>query len=325
MNRWGATEVFDLYWRFAGRRQRILERRLAGSTPPWTDDPILARHRFTNPYRLSDRVSQYLLRRVQYDRPRPVTTIILRTLLFKVFNRIDTWESLVAAVGEPTTARFDPAQYEAVLSDLRKSGRRIYSPAYIVPNPPFDAVAKHGNHLRLIAWLIERGVVDNLARAGSLRRLFEILQAVPSFGPFLAFQYAVDINYSAATVDGESGFVVAGPGAKDGLRKCFASLPAGSEHDAILWVAETQHDHFGRLGIEFPFLAGRALQPIDCQNLFCEVDKYARISHPHITGRSGRTRIKQVFEPTGREPLAPLFVPPKWTPGSGTDREEALF
>jgi hypothetical protein len=44
--------------------------------------------------------------------------------------------------------------------------------------------------------------------------------------------------------------------------------------------------------------------------LFCEVDKYARVAHPQIAGRTGRTRIKQKFEPT----LTPieLFYPPKW-------------
>jgi hypothetical protein len=49
---------------------------------------------------------------------------------------------------------------------------------------------------------------------------------------------------------------------------------------------------------------------IDCQNLLCEVDKYARVAHPRIAGRTGRTRIKQKFEPT----LTPieLFYPPKW-------------
>jgi hypothetical protein len=142
MDRWGATEVFDVYWQFAAERQRMYIRRLAGGPPPWTNDSILAQYRFTNPYRFSDRVSQHLLRHAQYDRPRPGATIVLRTLLFKVFNRVDTWESLVAEVGEPTVESFDPARYGRVLAALRDLGRRIYSPAYIVPNPQFGAEAK---------------------------------------------------------------------------------------------------------------------------------------------------------------------------------------
>ncbi len=312
MDRWGATEVFDVYWQFAAERQRVYIRRLAGGAPPWTSDPILARYRFTNPYRFSDRVSQHLLRHAQYDRPRPAATIALRTLLFKVFNRVDTWESLVAEVGEPTVESFDPGRYGRVLAALRDRGQHIYSPAYIIPNPHFGAEAKYDNHLRLLARLLDDGTIGRLVHARGLRELYEILRHVPSFGPFLAFQYAVDINYSSVTDSGEDGFVIAGPGAKDGIRKCFSSSPNGGETDVIMWLTETQEEHFRRLRLNFPLLAGRRLQPVDCQNLFCEVDKYTRVSHPHLTGNSGRTRIKQVFDPIGRTPLPPLFIPPKW-------------
>jgi hypothetical protein len=52
------------------------------------------------------------------------------------------------------------------------------------------------------------------------------------------------------------------------------------------------------------------LQLIDCQNLFCEISKYTRVSHPEISGLSGRTRIKQMFKPHG--PPAQPWYPPKW-------------
>jgi hypothetical protein len=75
-------------------------------------------------------------------------------------------------------------------------------------------------------------------------------------------------------------------------------------------MADTQESHFARLGLDFPGLFGRRLQLIDCQNLFCEVDKYARVAHPSVAGVSGRSRIKQRFTPL-TEPLR-AFFPPKW-------------
>jgi hypothetical protein len=33
----------------------------------WTDDPILTKNKFTNVYRASDRVSQYMIKHVIYD------------------------------------------------------------------------------------------------------------------------------------------------------------------------------------------------------------------------------------------------------------------
>jgi hypothetical protein len=173
----------------------------------------------------------------------------------------------------PDPDTFDLPYVERILARLRAQGRRIYSPAYIVPNPPFGAATKHENHLRMLGSMLQNGTMDRLAAAASLPELFSVLRGVPSLGPFLAFQYAIDINYSDVTAAGEDGFVVAGPGARDGLRKCFPALPAGQEEDAILWVTQTQHAHFDRLGIEFHLLAGRPLQPVDCQNLFCEIDK----------------------------------------------------
>jgi hypothetical protein len=106
-------------------------------------------------------------------------------------------------------------------------------------------------------------------------------------------------------------FVVPGPGARDGMRKCFDDLGDYSEADAIKWVAERQAQEFERLELHFSDLWGRPLQLIDCQNLFCEVDKYARVAHPEFKGVSGRVRIKQRFAQS-QSPLPEPWFPPKW-------------
>jgi hypothetical protein len=59
------SKVFDTYWRFAAERQEIFIRRIAGSPPPWTADPILREFKFTNAYRASDRLSQYLAQPIE--------------------------------------------------------------------------------------------------------------------------------------------------------------------------------------------------------------------------------------------------------------------
>src|SRR6266404_9162526 len=88
------SECFDVYWRFAAERQRVFHLRAAGAPPPWTADPVLSRHKFTNVYRAADRVSQYLIRDVIYAGPEDLDEVVFRVLLFKVFNRIETWELL---------------------------------------------------------------------------------------------------------------------------------------------------------------------------------------------------------------------------------------
>src|SRR5262245_56716808 len=96
------SAVYDTYWKFAAERQRIFFARALGNSVP-TRDPILAKHKFTNAYRASDRVSQYLIRRVLYEGEQAHREIFFRTLLFKFFNRIETWELLVRHFEVPTS------------------------------------------------------------------------------------------------------------------------------------------------------------------------------------------------------------------------------
>src|SRR5262249_34698303 len=110
------TLVYDTYWRFAAERQRVFFRRLGGQAPPWTDDPVLRTYKFTNAYRASDRVSQYLIRRVIYrnDLPADPAEMTFRILLFKLFNRIETWELLERSIGPITYAGYTFKQYDRV-------------------------------------------------------------------------------------------------------------------------------------------------------------------------------------------------------------------
>lgn len=315
------TRVFDTYWRFAWERQEIFMRRVLGGTPPWTEDPILSAHRFTNTYRASDRVSQYLIRHVIYEGSQKPEEVFFRTILFKLFNKIETWERLRRKLGVLTWHAFSFDAYANVLDGLLDEGERIYSAAYIMPSPAFGSPRKHRNHLRLIEHIMADGAPKKLAKADSLRGAFELLRSYPSLGDFLAFQFAIDINYSELTDFSEMEFVVAGPGARDGVSKCFKDMAGLSEAQIIQVMAERAGDEFKRLGMKFQKLWGRSLQLVDCQNVFCEVSKYARVAHPDVEGESGRTRIKQKFTPCPA-PI-PQWYPPKWglTPKGSLERE----
>lgn len=304
------TPVFDTYWRFAARRQAIYEARVAGRRGPWTSDPVLMAHRFTNCFRAADRVSQFAIREVAYRGEQRPDELVFRILLFKVFNRVDTWRLLTHEIGTPALSSFDVRRYSQVLDAAFAQGQRLYSAAYVMPAPAFGAARKHLNHLRLIEYMLNDEVVKKLVNADTMREAFEIIKSYPGMGDFLAFQFLIDINYSTALDFDEMDFVVAGPGARDGIRKCFGPQSAGLEREIIEYMASSQHEHFTRLGLRFDGLFGRPLQLIDCQNLFCEVDKYARVMHPDIAGYSGRTRIKQKFRAVPAP--VPAWFPPKW-------------
>ena len=306
------TIVFDTYWRFAAERQEIFFRRLASLAPPWTSDPILGRHKFTNPYRASDRVSQYLIRNVIYSERYSPEDLFFRVVLFKFFNKIETWQLLEKTFGEIRYADFSLEKYAQVLSEAHEAGQSIYSAAYIMPTggKSFPAGPKHRMHLRLLERMMREELPAKVFAAKNMQSVFELLRSYPTIGDFLAYQYATDLNYSDQMNHSENDFVVPGPGAKDGILKCFADRGGLNESELIKVVAERQDEEFRRLGLRFRTLGGRPLQLIDCQNLFCEVDKYSRVKHPEFAGHTGRTRIKQRFESRG--PLPAPWYPPKW-------------
>lgn len=306
------TPVFDTYWRFASERQAVFFRRLRGDIPPWTDDAILRKYKFTNAYRASDRVSQYLIRNIIYRVDVPARDLFFRIVLFKIFNRVDTWRLLQDAFGEVAWSTYKFDAYDRVLTEAIERGRRIYSAAYIMPSGgnAIREQRKHRMHLRLVESMLAANVPERLATMKRMHDAFDLLRSYPTIGDFLAYQYVTDLNYSTLTSFSETEFVVPGPGARDGIRKCFSSLGGLTESDIIRFVCDRQEEEFARLGIQFQSLWGRPLQYIDCQNLFCEVDKYARVFHPEASGLSGRTRIKQQFKPL-HEPLS-CWYPPKW-------------
>jgi hypothetical protein len=307
------TEVYDSYWKFAVLRQEAFFNRIEGKPFPWTKDAVISKYKFTNAYRAADRVSQFLIKNVIYNDELPSTPkeVLFRILLFKLFNKIETWELLKSVFGIISYEDFDFKKYDQVLTKAITGGRAIYSAAYIMPSgKSYGYLRKHSNHLKLIEHILDNNTVDRLMETKRMQQAFEIIKGFPSLGDFLAYQLLIDINYSTILNFSESEFVVPGPGAKGGISKCFTNTGGLSNVEIIRLMTDKQEAEFERLGLTFKTLWGRKLQLIDCQNLFCEVDKYARVKHPDIKGNSGRIRIKQVYK-TNSESIN-FWFPPKW-------------
>lgn len=305
--------VYETYWRFAAERQNIFFNRLANEKFPWSSDSILTEHKFTNVYRATDRVSQYLIKNIISTGDQTPNELFFRIILFKIFNRISTWEFLRDELGEVSLKNYSFKDYDRLLSEVLMNKSPIYSAAYIMASgrSKFGFERKHQNHLKLIEMMIKEEVPYRLQKAPSMDSAYNLLLTYPTIGDFLAYQYITDINYSTLTDFNEMDFVKAGPGAQDGIRKCFTDFGDYSYEDIIKMMAENQESEFVRLGLEFKTLWGRKMQLIDCQNVFCEVDKYSRVAHPEIAGYSNRIRIKQKFKNVNNTPID-FHFPEKW-------------
>lgn len=302
--------LFRAYWHLAVERQGIFDRRLRGEPQPWTDDEILAEYKFTNPWRASDRVSQFLIRDVIYSMPdlSPEDQLI-RIVFFRLLSKPSTWQAIEEKMGPITVEKIRDRRLPRLLERLQGEGP-IYTSAFILcANKAYGYDRKYMNHLALLREMARRGRLSReVARTSTLGQLYEVLLAYPLLGPFMSYQLAVDINYSELVSFSENEFTIPGPGAERGIKKIYPEARRAEMSEVIIRMVDAQTEDCEALGIEAPTLFGRPLHAIDCQNLFCELDKYARVRFPEL--RSNRSRIKARFAPSD-EPLE-LFYPPKW-------------
>jgi hypothetical protein len=292
----------QVYWAYANKRMRLYHDKLKDPTATCGDD-IIDQHRFTNCYRASDRVSQCLIR-IQYASyyPQDNRELFFRTMLFKLFNKIETWDYITHSI-TPFPHSSELARIKRGLLHAQSQGKRLYSNAYIQASPGVTGQSKVEAHMDLLEDMLDCRLYNTIANARSLEHVYDLLSDVRSFGSFLAYQYAIDLNYSTLTDFDEDDFVVPGPGALDGISKI---MPRGFNPVEAIEYMTLQGGHYMKQD-----LFGRPLHLIDCQNLFCEISKYTRLSHPELVGSSGRTTIKQKYKPFPA-PMPKPFFPPKW-------------
>lgn len=306
-------EAFKYYFRFMEERMRIFWNRYYNKPTPWTSDSIFRQYKFTNVYRACDRVSQYLIKEVinQADKSLSGEDILLNIILFKVFNKIETWEEIKKNNPIITVKNFNAESISHQLTHLRKSGP-IFSAAYIMTGSSHNykfLQFKHERWLQMIMTeIIKEKKLGAIVKAKSLKEVYDILHSCTFIGPFLAYQYAIDMNYSDVIDFDENSFVKAGIGAQRGIEKCFSGLNGYSFEDAIRYTYDHLETYQNRYCTTFDNLFGRSPKLIDLQNCFCETDKYLREKMPilHI----GNKRIKQRF----KRKVSPIeyFFPPKW-------------
>jgi hypothetical protein len=243
--------------------------------------------------------------------PADLADRLFQIIAFRTFSKIETWDGVIARLGHPPTIEdLRSGSFETALTDVRAELGGLYTGAFILcATKAFGFSEKHRNHVALFrSMFLTHRLAETLSNAPSLEAVVRALEAFPLTGPFMAYQIAIDLNYSDLFPFDEDDYTQAGPGALRGLNKVFTNLGTYSHADAIRSMVDAQEREFSSRGLEFSGLWGRPLHAIDCQGLFCEVDKYCREAVPQLV--SNRTRIKTRFSPS-KDQLAYTF-PPKW-------------
>lgn len=184
--RFPLSEVFSCFFVFVAARHGLFKRRLAGQRQPWTEDSILQQYPFTNVFRVLDRNSQYILRNVIGCGSQDLNEVFFRVLLFRTFNKIETWELLEKKLGPLTWKAFSVEKYEKVLGGARTA---LYGSCYIIPAPNLGYERNYSNHLRMIETMM---AVDQLptelTKLKHLKDAHGRIQMYQSMGDFMAMQ-----------------------------------------------------------------------------------------------------------------------------------------
>lgn len=306
------SHIYDLYWYFASERQRIFEQRTAGLPGPWTSDPILQRYKFCNVFRAADRVSQYMIKDICYHHEANTDEDrLFQIIAFRLFSRIETWQAVHDFLHRhPTISDLIDGSFTRALEYAQTENGGLYTNAFILcATDAYGQSRKYLNHVELLRdMFVNHQLADRLQHTTSLQEVYALLHTFPLMGNFMSYQIAIDLNYSDLINFSENDFTQPGPGALRGMQKVFEHLGDYSPAEAILWMVGRQEQEFQRLKMPFNGLFGRPLHAIDCQNLFCEVDKYCREAAPELA--SARIKIKTKFT-ENPEPVE-LYFPPKW-------------
>ena len=296
------------YVDFVNRRQYVFYQKL---TNPNYVDPILGEYKFTNVYRVLDRVSQYMLKNVIYSGKQDKLNIFFRVFIFNHFKTIAFWEYLKHKEIELTPDTFSPEEFISCLNDY-KGARKLFTNAYMLPGKVNES--KIVTTTNKISCLL-KDINSNLKHIDEMesRELFNFLKKIPGVGDFLASQVVFDCLWHIAFKDLKPLYQL-GIGAKRGAWKLglVKSHLTKSEEEyktAISKASEALMYNWSNLVVSnhniYPHVA-------DIQNTFCEVDKWFRVTHPEIIlpGKKSTSRIKNKYIPSS-EPVE-YHIPGWW-------------
>lgn len=305
-------DAFRYYFYFAHERMSVFWNKLHWKEV-LSEDSIFQTYRFTNSYRVLDRVSQYLLKNIIYG-PWDFSKedIIFRILLFKIFNKIETWEYIESINPWVSVENFNRDAINKWLSDLIKK-QSIFNAAYIITwrHGLYDHLKnKHTKRLSMLKnEIANKNLLSKIISASSLESIFSLLRNCSLIWDFLAYQYTIDINYSDFINFDENSFVKAWIWSIRWIKKCFILSDKEKDFEKYIKFTQTNFEKYNRrFWFKYvPELFWRKMTLIDIQNCFCETDKYLRVKMPKLN--LWNKRIKQKYKKAKKS--IELFFPPK--------------
>lgn len=315
-----------MWWKLIHERHNIWYKRFVlNKEAPWTDDPILLKHRFTNTYRELDKGSIYLQDKILSKLDTAPTTpnvlvkvekmVIFNILAYRYLNKWEAWEKCVDFIWDWKEQRQSFCDKLNHMKEVEKNS--VFTAAHMLP--PLSNVPGRTKVDRL-AVLLDRAhdrlddIYQTCKETDTLEDIFNTLNIMPWFGRFLSYEMAIDIGYTNITPATEESWVNPGPGCRRGLKWLFDGPWNRREvrnddvfislyQDLIYRLHNEQFEWWKKLDLNFPDIAyqGRYLTLRNIEHMLCEGDKYIRTVE-------GKGHPKQNFTPTSTGELVVRLI-----------------
>jgi hypothetical protein len=265
-----------IYW--MNERHNIYLRRQAGQPWPWTDDPILQKHKFANVFRELDKTTKWM--RENITNPHiddPPELMIFNCALFRMVGTIEYSQ----AIGG-WQDHFDPDKLIAVGEQLHAAGKPVFTAAYIVSGTNSGI----GNKLKLVIeenmmalWRKRKELAQIAADTKRMSQVFKALIELPGYGGsgFMAYELVTDLRWTHVFgPEGPTDIMTwsnPGPGAREGLN-LIHNRPLNFRLRNDLLLEEMQE-----LLTTLPSQLGPHIPPLelrDVEHCLCELSKYWR-------------------------------------------------
>ena len=291
------------------------KRVVKGEPQPWTSDKILQEYSFTNVSRDLDKTSIYerknILNRLDLPTTNPTLrkkSVLLNIMIFRVFVRIETYESIGFIDLEEKDWKEKWELAKARLLKRREDGDKNFTSAFWVNNlkrvnpDPSTRHNKTQNAICMIeSWIknIDEIYDRVIVKATSLKDQLAYFSSLKGIGSFNGYEFPCSIAETKTYCKNplvnwtQDNATNVGIGSRQGIRWIFKDRGNLSEYECILYLRSIwRHEmkvrgYYERFITQLPSVFNGDIDLRIIEHMLCETHKYNK-----VVTNTGRPRIK---------------------------------
>lgn len=286
------AKALDTFLYFIGERYKIhLRKDVNKPEPPYTEDPIIQRYRFTNVRREHDRNTKWVIENICNNTSLKYGQKLANIVLFRIFNKIETAENLGIPIED--LRKVDAISLAEKIEAL--AGDTPYTGAYLCSGMKGNMKKYTGTDscveaaILIVQEMCEDRFWKGTKSAYSPEDVIDTIQGYAGLSEFMAYQIFIDFTYMDEFPFSENEYTIAGVGARKGLRVLFGGKckHRRTPEELIFWLRDNWKEvnkyniqnggkHTAnpkKLFLDLP-KEDRVMNVMSIENCLCEFFKY---------------------------------------------------